>query len=160
VLARTPALRATLRTDPPRAYFGAVALAILAVAEHEVGPDGTVRGVLGAELTLASCPAPLRPLMMELAAIGRAAGEMGEQDTDAAMRHAAAGEDVPPPRLERVRAMLELGAGHNAADGRASAEGRAVAFANRVNALALHMTRLPAFRERQAEIFKVLAGVA
>jgi len=44
-------------------------------------------------------------------------------------------------------------------DGRRSTEGRAVAFANRVNALALAMTRLPQFKERQDEVFRVLAGV-
>ncbi|KAI0035375.1 hypothetical protein K488DRAFT_43367 [Vararia minispora EC-137] len=162
VLSITPSLRAVLRTDPPRAYFGAVALAILSVACSAVTPDGAVRGVMGQPLTLEACPAALRPLMMELAAIGRAAGEIEEQDTEEAMRRAAAGEDVPAPRLERVRAMLERGAGHDVAErggGCQSVEGRAVAFANRVNALALNMTRLPAFRERQEEVFKVLSGV-
>ena len=38
-------------------------------------------------------------------------------------------------------------------------EGRAIAFANRVNALALGMTKLRAFRERQDEVFKILASV-
>ena len=42
---------------------------------------------------------------------------------------------------------------------RTSTEGRAVAFANRINALALGMTKLRAFRERQEMVFKVLAGV-
>jgi len=41
-----------------------------------------------------------------------------------------------------------------------STENRAVAFANRVNALALGMTKLRAFRERQEAVFKVLIGVA
>lgn len=40
-----------------------------------------------------------------------------------------------------------------------STENRAVAFANRINALALAMTKLRAFRERQDDVFKVLAGV-
>lgn len=43
--------------------------------------------------------------------------------------------------------------------GRRSAEGRAVGFANRINALALGMTKLRAFKERQNDVFKVLAGV-
>ena len=43
--------------------------------------------------------------------------------------------------------------------GRRSVEGRAVAFANGVNAVALGITRFPQFRERQAEVFKVLAAV-
>ena len=43
--------------------------------------------------------------------------------------------------------------------GRRTAEGRAIAFANRVNALVLGMTRVPQFKERQAEVFRVLAVV-
>lgn len=165
VISETPSLRGVLTSDPPRAYFGAVALAVLSVARTAVTPDGGVRGVLGQELTLGSCPMELRPFMMELAAIGRHANEIEEEDTEEAMKLAERGRDIPPPRLERVREMLERGAGHEgrrAQDeaGRASVEGRAVAFANRVNTLALGMTRLRAFRERQDEVFKVLSGVA
>ncbi|KAG8934519.1 hypothetical protein FRC01_002251 [Tulasnella sp. 417] len=40
-----------------------------------------------------------------------------------------------------------------------SPEGTVLQLANRINALALAMTRLPAFRERQDKVFKVLAGV-
>ncbi|KAI0337274.1 hypothetical protein BDW22DRAFT_1364360 [Trametopsis cervina] len=40
-----------------------------------------------------------------------------------------------------------------------STENRAVAFANRINALALGMTKLKAFKERQDMVFKVLSGV-
>lgn len=162
VLARAPAIRALLARDPPRAYFAAVALAVLDVAATCVTPEGDVVGVLGTRLTLAECPPALRPFMVELGGIARAAREMEEQDDEAAMRLAAAGEDVPAPRLERVRNMLERGVGHDAGEreqGRRSVEGRAVAFANRVNALALGLTRLRAFRERQGEVFKVLAGV-
>ena len=42
---------------------------------------------------------------------------------------------------------------------RTSTQNRAVIFANRINALALGMTKLKAFRERQDMVFKVLAGV-
>ncbi|KAI0313853.1 hypothetical protein OF83DRAFT_1086047 [Amylostereum chailletii] len=165
VIAETPSLRGVLAVDAPRAYFGAVALAILSVARTSLTPDGGVRGVLGQELTLEACPVELRPFMMELAAIGRHANEIEDQDTEEAMKHAERGEDIPAPRLERVRMMLEKGAGHEGRRdeeraGRASVEGRAVAFANRINALALGMTRLRAFRERQDEVFKVLSGVS
>ena len=44
-------------------------------------------------------------------------------------------------------------------DPRRSVEGRAIAFANRINSLALGMTKLRAFRERQEEVFRVLASV-
>ena len=72
--------------------------------------------------------------------------------------------EVAVPRLERARLLLERGAGYDVDGGgnggRRSAEGRAVAFANRVKALALAMTRLLEFEERQDEVFGVLlAGV-
>jgi hypothetical protein len=108
--------------------------------------------------------------MVELGAIGRLAKEMDEQDTEEAMRLAQAGRDIPPPRMDRVKKMLEEGVGHDIPrsssrssqqddQGRRSVEGRAVAFANRINALALGLTRLKAFRERQNDVFKVLAGI-
>ncbi|KAI0260425.1 hypothetical protein BC834DRAFT_1044599 [Gloeopeniophorella convolvens] len=164
VLSTTPTLRPILKSDPPRAYFGAVALAVLFVASTSMTPDGAVLGVRGVPLTLAECPAQLRPLMREFSEIGRAAEAFDEEDTAAAMRLAQEGHDVPVPRLERVRALLELGAGHDVggppgSTGRRSVEGRAVAFANRVNALALAMTRLPQFRARQEDVFSVLSGV-
>lgn len=40
-----------------------------------------------------------------------------------------------------------------------STENRAVAFANQINALALGMTKLRAFKERQDVVFNVLIGV-
>ena len=122
-------------------------------------------GVRGVPLTLADCPAPLRPLMGEFSAIGREAAHIEEEDTMEAIRLVQEGREgeVAVPRLERVRLLLERGAGYDVDGGgnggRRSAEGRAVAFANRVNALALAMTRLPQFKERQDEVFKVLAGV-
>ncbi|KZT22174.1 hypothetical protein NEOLEDRAFT_671222 [Neolentinus lepideus HHB14362 ss-1] len=86
-----------------------------------------------------------------------------EQDDDAAVQIAAQGGVVPVPTLGRVRWMLEKGVGHHLRDegnaGRRSLEGRAVAFANRVNGLALGLTRLRAFSEHQDEVFRVLAGV-
>jgi len=165
VLSRTPSLLPLLKSNPPRAYFGAVALAVLTVSSTAITAEGTVLGVHGVPLTLAECPAPLRPLMRELAAIGREAALIEEEDTMEAVRLVQEGcNEVPVPRLERARLLLERGAGYDVGErdgtcGRRSAEGRAVAFANRVNALALAMTRLPQFRERQDDVFKVLAGV-
>ncbi|KAJ7259480.1 hypothetical protein B0H12DRAFT_413742 [Mycena haematopus] len=159
-----PALRALLRTDPPRAYFAAVAFAVLAVATTATTPDGSVIGVLGTPLTLDMCPPQLRPFMAELAAIGRAAREIADEDDEVAMKLAARGQEVPPTRMDRVRMMLEQGVGYAQAtregeEGRRSVEGRAVSFTNRVNALSLGMTKLRAFRERQDDVFKVLAGI-
>ncbi|KAI0326449.1 hypothetical protein GY45DRAFT_1258972 [Cubamyces sp. BRFM 1775] len=198
VLERKPALRRLLLRDPARAYFAAVALAILDVATssatrpdptlktlaevlpqaHPNADEPAIRGVLGQTLTLSDCPAPLRPFMQELCAIGTAAHAMEEEDSEAAVRALQRGEEPLPPRLERVRDIIEGGVGHafndtvhaGTGDGghgspgdprrrRTSTEGRAVAFANRVNGLALAMTKLRAFRERQEVVFKVLAGV-
>ena len=187
VLASTPSLLPLLKSDPPRAYFGSVALAILAVSSTSVVPmtgsstpaeavttegaktdDGLGNavfvGVRGVPLTIAECPAQLRPLLREFAAIGREAARMEEEDTVEAVRLVSEGREgeVRAPRLERTRVLLERGAGYDDGGGnggRRSAEGRAVAFANRVNALALSVTRLPQFRERQDDVFRVLASV-
>ncbi|KAH7884264.1 hypothetical protein F5I97DRAFT_1888109 [Phlebopus sp. FC_14] len=167
VLERTPSLRRLLKWDPPRAYFASVSFAILEVATTAVTPEGSVVGVLGRELTLDACPRDLKPFMVELGEIGRLAREMVEEDDVAAVECLERGDEIPVPRLERVKKMLEGGVGHDmdqsgegtAAEGRRSVEGRAVAFANRINALGLGITRIKAFRERQGEVFKVLAGV-
>jgi len=88
------------------------------------------------------------------------------------------GVDLPEPTMERVRRMLERGV---MAEGRRrrdseddegdsefmsstdsdsrSIEGRAITLTNRINGLSLSMTKLRAFKERQSEIFKVLASV-
>jgi hypothetical protein len=125
--------------------------------------------VLGQELTLEECPDELKGFMQGLGAIGKMAKEVEEEDTKAAMKLAERGRDVPVPRMERVVEMLEKGIGYQddsrtgltaaEEDRRRSVEGRAVAFANRINALALGVSRLKPFRERQREVFKVLAGL-
>ncbi|KIJ92179.1 hypothetical protein K443DRAFT_113988 [Laccaria amethystina LaAM-08-1] len=160
-LERLPSLRRLLSLDPPRAYFAAVAFAVLDVATTSITPDGAVVGVLGTPLTLEQCPAPLRPFMAELAAIGAQAKAVEEEDNESAMRLAERGESIPATRMERVRVMLEGGIGADVGDvdGRRSVEGRAVAFVNRINALSLGLTRLKAFRERQDEVFRVLKSI-
>ena len=165
VLESTSSLIPLLRTDPPRAYFGAVALAILSVSSSSSpSDDSVVIGVRGVPLKLSDCPAPLRPLMSEFSAIGREAAHIEEEDNMVAIQLVQEGREgqMAVPRLERARLLLERGAGYDVDggnNGRRSAEGRAVAFANRVNALALAMTQLQQFKERQDEVFRVLAGV-
>ncbi len=68
--------------------------------------------------------------MSELAAIGREVAHIEEEDTMEAIRLVQEGRDgeVPVPRLERVRLLLERGAGYDVdsgGDGRRSTEGRA-----------------------------------
>ena len=176
VLERQPSLRRLLKQDPPRAYFASVAFAILDVSLNAITPDGSVIGILGKRLTITECPRELRPFMVELSAIGQQAKMMDEEDNENAIKLAQQGiEDTIPKlsRLDRVRLMWEKGVGYEQdhhADGdsdveshrgrrRRSVEGRAVAFANKVNALGLALTKLKPFRERQEYVFKVLGGI-
>lgn len=203
VISTHPYIRRLMQRDPPRAYFASVALAILDVAltrttctlsstsptttysSPRASLDGlpseeevVVTGILGANLTLSQCPAPLRPFMRELGAIGQVVREAEEEDNQLAIEAITQGKDLPAPRVDRVRRMLERGIGSEhrrqrsmnddgdddmdpfqGDSGRRSIEGRAISLANRINALALGMTKLKPFRERQNEIFKILANV-
>ena len=189
VLSSQPSLRLLLQRDQTRAYFACVAFAILHVSTTSVDPEtGSVKGVLGREVRLDECPAELKGLMQELVAIGRDAKQMMQEDDEYAIKLIQEGRDAEleeesgGSRMDRVRAMLEEGVGYelrtsgispppsssmgtNTASirppsrSRRSIEGRTVAFANRINALSLGMTKLRAFRERQQDIFAILGGV-
>ena len=123
-------------------------------------------GILGKRLTLSECPQEPRPFMIELSAIGQQARTMDEEDNPTAMKLVQQGrrDDIPLSRLDRVTLMWEkdIGYEHNGdyegGGGRRSVEGRAVAFANKVNALGLALTRLKPFQEKQEYVFKVLGG--
>lgn len=98
-------------------------------------------------------------------AIGKEAKMVEEEDDQQAMRLAQRGL-VPTgeARMERVRKILVEGVGYEMRQGggggdRRSLEGRAVGFANRIGELALKMTGLSAFRERQDMVFQILAGI-
>ncbi|KAL0953307.1 hypothetical protein HGRIS_004556 [Hohenbuehelia grisea] len=169
VLETYPSLQRLLKADPTRAYFAAVAFAILHVCATSITPDGVgVRGILGTTLTAGEVPLELRPFMSELLSVAKQAKEIEVEDDEIAMKCAVEGREPPDaPRMERARTMLLEGVGYQFSqnghddDGRRrSLEGRAVAFVNRVNALALGMTRLSTFRERQDDVFKVLSGIS
>ena len=69
---------------------------------------------------------------------------MEEEDNENAIKLAQQGEDdVPLSRLDRVRLMLERGVGYKHHDDQGR---RSVAFANKVNALGLALTKLKPFR--------------
>ncbi|KAF8806925.1 hypothetical protein BYT27DRAFT_7167197 [Phlegmacium glaucopus] len=172
ILEREFSLRALLKRDPSRAYFASVSLAILDVSLDSITPDGSVIGILGKRLTINECPHPLRPFMVELGVIGREAKAMDEEDNENAMKLVQQGreDDIPLSRLDRVRMMLEKGVGYDSerdgrdgdgdgSRGRRSVEGRAVAFANKVNSLGLSLTKLKPFKERQEYVFKILGGI-
>ncbi|CAE6527031.1 unnamed protein product [Rhizoctonia solani] len=198
-LSEAPGLLDMLDQDPQRTYFAAVGLAILNVSLTSVTPRGSIRAVLGQELTLDACPPPLRPLMAEFAAIGEHAKEIAEEDDRRAMHLAERGLDIPEPRLDRLKRTLQTGVAAQRQEERAirrntrrqprerdrarstqsqgqeanggedtsgsSDEGRqspsssTVRFANQVNELALRMTSLPTFKQRQQEVFSILKGV-
>lgn len=137
---------------------------------NSITPNGEVIGVLGKNLTLGECPPPLRPFFSELVSIGREARRIEEQDTELVVKMIAEGQEgVPTPRLERVKSMLQWGIGverdgsrrdkNGERERKESVQGRAVAFANRISALALGLTKLKAFRERQDYVFKVLESI-
>ena len=199
VLARKPEVRALLKTDPPRAYFASVGLAILEFSLHSLTPEGNVQAVLGAELRLEDIPRGYKPLMQELQAIATRTRQLEAEDDQKAIELLTAGEDtLPEPRMDRVQRMLIVGVARGweelqqqdgtvapadtdvmsgaafesqqrrsgrdptVSRGRSrdrSPEGTVLHLVNRINTLALGMTRLPAFRERERDVFKVLAGV-
>ena len=99
-----------LQTDPPRAYFSTVALAILTVSTDCLTINGGVITPLGRELTLADCPPAYRPLMLGLGEIGKQAKKMVEEDDERAIQLARSGStETFEPRMERLRSMLEKG---------------------------------------------------
>jgi len=157
-----------MKSDPPRAYFAAVAFGILDVATTGITPDGAIRAVMGQKVTMEMCPPELQPFTRELMAIGTAAKETEAEDNVDAIEVISRGGEPPEPRMERTKKVLENGVGYDRQqrDGgedrnssRRSIRGRAVTLANRINALALGMTRLQAFRDRQNDVFSVLAGL-
>jgi hypothetical protein len=110
VIATTPSIIPILKSDPPRAYFSTVALAILTVSTDCLTPTGGVLTPLGQELTLAECPPAYRPFMIELGSIGEHAKKIRDEDDERAMYLARSGRtEAFEPRMERLRSMLEKG---------------------------------------------------
>ena len=168
VLAGNMTLGRLLKRDPPRAYFASVSLAILEVGTRAVLSDGSIDGGAGLQLTLGECPDALKPLMMELGNIGKKAKKIRTEDTEAAIEAAQRGDEPAVPRLELLRRMLQEGVGcdrgpradHGEQRPRKeSVEGRTVEFSNRINSLALNISKVKTFRERQSEVFEILSAV-
>ena len=166
VLSLMPSLKALIRTDPARAYFASVSLAVLDVAIKAVTLEGNVKGVLGQYVTFEECPDLLKPAMRELGGIARRVREISEEDDSHAMQLIAEGRDAElageTTRLERLRSVLEHGsrAQEGSGEGRVSPNGSTTQLANRINALAMGLTNLSAFKERQNDVFSILAGVS
>lgn len=134
------------------------------VATTATTADGAIRAVMGQKLSLEMCPPELKPFMAEFVAIGSAVKKCEAEDDADAIKIISKGGMPLEPRMERTKQVIENGVGYcsrRSGDGgnRRSLEGRALTLANRINALALGMTRLKAFRDRQNDVFIVLAGL-
>ena len=188
-------LRPLMARDPPRAYFGSVALAVLDVAvggmvwstsiseggEASSGERLSMRGSMDGEkekegegegrlraigvrtplphtppLTLEACPPALQPFMRELCGVAEEWRERDDREAVSTANSSNPNSNSNQTTLERVVDLLIQGA---YSGGRTSPEGRTLAFANRVSALALGVTRLAAFRERHDEVFGILRAV-
>ena len=165
VLAGNVELGRLLKWDPPRAYFAAVSLAILEVGIRAVQPDGSIDGGVGLQLNVSECPDALQPLMVELGDISKQAKKIRMEDTEAAIEAAQQGDEPGMPRLDRLRKMLQDGVRcERSRSGdrlvrQDSVEGRTVSFSNRINALALKISKVKTFQERQSEVFEILSAV-
>lgn len=105
-------------------------------------------------------PVYLRPFLTKLVEVSEAAKSISEEDDQRAIQEAIEGSVTSEPRLGRLRVRLESGLGDADETARAaSVEHSVTNLANAINALSLEMATLPAFRERQAEVFKILASV-
>lgn len=109
MISTTPSIRSLVKSDPPRGYFSATALALLSVCRNSVTPVGTVISVMGRELTLQECPVPYRPLMTEFSGISSRAKQFELEDDQRAIEAVQRGRKPPEPRLDRLRRMLETG---------------------------------------------------
>ncbi|GAA5830303.1 hypothetical protein JCM11251_001299 [Rhodosporidiobolus azoricus] len=168
-IVETPSILAQFSRGPEwasKAFFASTCLAILEVALSRMDRRGvrvvdTGRGapkVIGAGET----PLYLRPFLSKLVEVSQAVQMMAAEDDERAVKEASEGaEQLTPPRLDRLKERLAQGVGAAATleSSRSSTDGMVAQLANAINGLALAMTSLPAFRERQAEAFKILAAV-
>jgi hypothetical protein len=159
----TPTLRQVMTKDEQRAYFSAVSLAILNVSMTlQSNTDSLdVVHMMSREVRLSALPGAYKTCMATLAAIGREARKLSEEDDERAIAYVARGRPLPEPRVGRVRRLLERGVGYIGADGRVrgaesgrGGTGRSREFSNKINQLALDMMRLPAFQEQMLRILK------
>ncbi|GAA5968209.1 hypothetical protein JCM11641_003770 [Rhodosporidiobolus odoratus] len=166
----TPSILQQLSRGPEwaaKAFFAATCLAILEVALSRMDRSGVHAVDLGRNapkvIGPGETPSYLRPFLAKLVEVSQAVQALAEEDNERAIREASEGvEQLTPPKLERLKERLSEGVGapETVTSSRISADGQVAQLANAVNALALGMSSLPAFRERQAEAFKILAAVS
>ncbi|GAA5978113.1 hypothetical protein JCM10908_004233 [Rhodotorula pacifica] len=164
VLVTTPEVSDMLSRGPEfaaKAFYAATCLAILEVALTRVSHDGVRAVDLGRgsprTIGIRETPDYLRPFLSRLVEISQVVRAIGEDDDARAVREATEGvETLSRPKLDCLRDRLTFGVGAARAS---SGQDEIVQLANGINGLALGMTSLPAFQERQAQAFQVLAAI-
>lgn len=144
VLYSTPSIGSVLRTDPPRGYFTAVALAIQQVALTNLTPDGNRIRIVGsghrrnASFGVDDAPEPLRVFAQEIIKLGAILKELQAKDDEHAIHLAVEGLEpgTSPTNMELLQSELEHGADSNhEQDGVQVAEIRSIA--NHIGRIAL-----------------------
>jgi hypothetical protein len=149
-----------MQKDVQRAFFSAVSLANLNVSMNLQPGNGdtpNLVSMMGREIRLTDLPGAYRTCITELAAIGREARKLSEEDDERAIAYVARGKALPEPRIGRVRKLLERGVGFVGSDGRVrgaketsgNGTGRSREFSNKISALSIEMMKLPAFQEEE-----------
>ncbi|GEM09641.1 hypothetical protein Rt10032_c08g3658 [Rhodotorula toruloides] len=169
VLVETPAIRQMLSQGPEwsaKAFFAATCLAIVEVALTRIDRHGVRAVDLGRTspkvIGLNETPTHLRPFLSRLVEVSQALRALADADDARAVQEATEGiERLTPPKLDRLKERLAkgIGAEETLSSARSGVDGELAGLANAINTLALGMSALPAFRERQTQAFQVLASV-
>ncbi|KAG8814626.1 hypothetical protein FRC17_001038 [Serendipita sp. 399] len=151
------ALQPVIAKDAKRAYFSAVCLAVLNVGmtlQPESNDTPNLITMMSREIRLTDLPGAYKTCFTQLAAIGREARKLRQDDDERAIAYVARGKALPEPRIGRVQKLLERGVGYVGPDGRirgtsnsSGGTGRSREFTGKINALALDIMKLHAFRE-------------
>ncbi|GAA5875301.1 hypothetical protein JCM16303_000576 [Sporobolomyces ruberrimus] len=161
----TPSILQQLSQGPAytaKAFFASTCLAILEVSLTRVGAEGVrvVQMGRGAPkiIGIAETPAYLRPFLGKLVEVSQALQAISLQDDEIAMREASSeATTFTQPRIERLRNRLANGISVDGEGQEGEQELRLLG--NAINEMALGMTALPAFKDRQVDAFKVLVSV-
>lgn len=181
VLSSSSALLARLQlsdAEKPRAFFAALALAVLLVCTTRVdlAPPPRVkvlsfsRSDMPPILDLEHCPAHLRPLLQGLFGIAALARQTTEADDRAAIERAMNDEPDVPSSIDRLRQhfldessvllCVASRTGSRMALTASRLPNDLQRLANAINEAALGISALPDFVARQAYVFDILSGVA
>ncbi|GAA5903806.1 uncharacterized protein JCM6883_001991 [Sporobolomyces salmoneus] len=147
-----------------KAFFASTCLAILEVALTRVEESGVrvvqmgrgVPSLIGINET----PTYLRPFLGRLVELTQALQQIALRDDELAIQEASSDSvsQRTTPRIERLKSRLAEGISIEGEGGNEE-DLELRMLGNAINELALAMSSLPAFRERQSEAFKVLTAV-